>query len=90
VLKLDALETNHSFPEWCRRPSQKVKVLKQGISLRTPTQGCIPRRRPSQKVKVLKLESRRLDFKEVLKSQTFPEGKGVETGQPSEPPIRQY
>jgi len=66
------------LPVTGRRPSQKVKVLKPllGGFLNGRLQG----RRPSQKVKVLKPLKAGV---EVLPaehlSQTFPEGKGVET-----------
>ena len=61
-----------------RRPSQKVKVLKQGRNLVVVHQFPFSRR-PSQKVKVLKLEQVPIAGVVIDQSQTFPEGKGVET-----------
>ena len=63
-----------------RRPSQKVKVLKPLMSEGSVRQ--VSGRRPSQKVKVLKQPSVTVwdcDYVMSVKSQTFPEGKGVET-----------
>ena len=60
-----------------RRPSQKVKVLKrERIRLAIAR---MEGRRPSQKVKVLKLYTWVPKGENNLESQTFPEGKGVET-----------
>ena len=60
-----------------RRPSQKVKVLKPVVELLGLQINC--GRRPSQKVKVLKLQPLTGRFHLLAQSQTFPEGKGVET-----------
>ena len=60
-----------------RRPSQKVKVLK--LKTRPSVVSADQRRRPSQKVKVLKRSLGGVHQPVVIPSQTFPEGKGVET-----------
>ena len=64
-------------PAGGRRPSQKVKVLKRKVPIVPVFDE--PSRRPSQKVKVLKLAVKRVEPPGVIQSQTFPEGKGVET-----------
>ena len=62
-----------------RRPSQKVKVLKPQ-AFRSFYFYSVISRRPSQKVKVLKPAPSRSNRHQITAgSQTFPEGKGVET-----------
>ena len=78
MLKQIAPTEVHPIEGFCRRPSQKVKVLKLVVD-GTPG-GAARCRRPSQKVKVLKHHGVNRPVYKDVESQTFSEGKGVETG----------